>query len=878
MDSAELYIEGIKIDLFKDESIELTQSLKNIQKLESVFSDFTRDFNVPASKNNQNIFKRFEKPDILNGFDNRVRKNAQIRINGSVWKRGYVSIEDVKMINGAAISYKISFLGGLASFKKRLKDAKLSTLFSLNQENFKLDADLIQQLLSKSREDDNDLYGTKLLYSLISHQDGLYYDSGTITANTPNLAYNNSTTYNGVEAWSLKPSIRLNDIILAIESDYNMSFSNDFFKNTSQLDFYNLYMWLSNTSEYITEDDTDRYKTFIYRVTDWTVTNKGSNVTGNEDDYYSINNEQFYLKYIPPFKILQDSDLTVTPADNNLEYQIALFDRELGEYIEGGVTDWLTGVSEVRFDGPIIGNKWVEMHCKMEGSQTLTIELENAYSGTNNNFTFEGEVSSNLNLPFLITEHMPDLKITEFLQGLFRAFNLVAFEEADGTIKVLPYVDYIASGTDYDITEFVDDSKYTISGEFKYNEIQLSFEETEDKYSVQHKNQNGRLFGEYKFKYTDINTQANVYPVKVPLSVMKYKRLEDDNTSTDTNIQIGQANDLSGDSVDIKALVYYPIISSGSICLKKAATDVEELTVFNIPSNTLELFHYDDQDAITFENEISSFDGTLGHTDTLFNKYHNEYLSPLFNRRFRVFNVDAYLPKRILLKFTLADRFIFKGVAYRINSIKTDITTGKSKISLRSDSTLAERVITRLTIGNAPVITILGSNPVSVEAGASYVDAGATATDVEDGTLTGSIVIVTPDIDTGATGTQRVTYTVTDSDGNLVAESRVVNISDTVAPTDLGPWAYGGAKTANTVDCDWHWLDVGGFLNLFFEYKETSSGTWLPAGYEYPTVNETTGTKQFKGLTTATSYDFRCTATDRGGNSTTSVTVTQTTL
>ena len=59
------------------------------------------------------------------------------------------------------------------------------------------------------------------------------------------------------------------------------------------------------------------------------------------------------------------------------------------------------------------------------------------------------------------------------------------------------------------------------------------------------------------------------------------------------------------------------------------------------------------------------------------------------------------------------------------------------------------------TGNTAPVITLLGSDPVNVTEGDTYTDAGATATDVEDGDLTSSIVTVNP-VDTSIPGTYRV--------------------------------------------------------------------------------------------------------------------------
>jgi len=75
-----------------------------------------------------------------------------------------------------------------------------------------------------------------------------------------------------------------------------------------------------------------------------------------------------------------------------------------------------------------------------------------------------------------------------------------------------------------------------------------------------------------------------------------------------------------------------------------------------------------------------------------------------------------------------------------------------------------------------PVITILGENPVnSACRGYVYVDAGATATDNEDGDITSKIE-TNSTVDTGQVGTYRVTYTVKDNEGNQAVAERAVEI------------------------------------------------------------------------------------------------------
>ena len=74
-----------------------------------------------------------------------------------------------------------------------------------------------------------------------------------------------------------------------------------------------------------------------------------------------------------------------------------------------------------------------------------------------------------------------------------------------------------------------------------------------------------------------------------------------------------------------------------------------------------------------------------------------------------------------------------------------------------------------------PTITILGSNPASVFKGSSYTDEGATAVDDIDGDITNNI-IVTNNVNTSNIGIYSVIYEVSDTVGNTVSSTRIVNV------------------------------------------------------------------------------------------------------
>ncbi len=70
-------------------------------------------------------------------------------------------------------------------------------------------------------------------------------------------------------------------------------------------------------------------------------------------------------------------------------------------------------------------------------------------------------------------------------------------------------------------------------------------------------------------------------------------------------------------------------------------------------------------------------------------------------------------------------------------------------------------------------IVVTGANPTTLNVGDSYVDAGATASDLVDGDLTAAIMTTNP-VDVSMPGTYTVTYAVTDAAGNPASVTRTV--------------------------------------------------------------------------------------------------------
>jgi hypothetical protein len=111
-----------------------------------------------------------------------------------------------------------------------------------------------------------------------------------------------------------------------------------------------------------------------------------------------------------------------------------------------------------------------------------------------------------------------------------------------------------------------------------------------------------------------------------------------------------------------------------------------------------------------------------------------------------------------------------------------------------------------------PLITLSGSSTVTHEAKGAYVDGGARASDTLEGNLTGTVTSVST-VNTEVVGSYKVTYSVSDANGNAAVEVvRAVKVVDTTVPVITlsgsstvtheakGTYVDGGARASDTLD------------------------------------------------------------------------------
>jgi hypothetical protein len=664
MQKIQLYIEGQRVDMFDDESVVITQTIKNVQDVGKIFTDFTRTFSLPASKTNNKIFKHYYNYHIQNGFDARTRKPANIELNTLPFTDGRVKLEGVDLKDNKPHTYKITFFGSTVTLKDLVGDDTLSILSSLTSLNKLYDATNIKASLQA------DPTTSDIIAPLITHTQRLTFNSHNSANQVGNIAWNIGHVH-GVLYSELKYAIRLHTIVEAIETQYGITFSNDFFVNTNT-PYYNLFMWLHRKKgdvENLSNENQSIVNGFTPEADNTTTqTHLKSNTTleiyGDPQRYDNITELRFVTSSTVPYSISLQKD----------GVEVVRFNDVVGNQV----------INQFTFDG--------DYTIYIESSADITftkIEWYISYEQNVKTYSTGSYLHSDA-FTFDITQQIPEMKVIDFLSGLFKTFNLTAYvEQNTNEIVVKDLNSFYSGGSSYDVTKYIDVSKSQVNIALPYREINFQHEDTKTFLASIHSQKFGKTWG--KSEYTNSEKlDGTIYDIKTPFSQMKYERLVDENaaaiTST-TTVQVGYFVDDNQESYFGKPLIFYPIrqTSANGIAFLSSPTSQEELTTYNIPSNSVALTTTASTYNINFYEEVNEYTRETGFTNTLFKAYYSDYITSVFNPTNRITKVSAYLPLRILLNYTLADRFVIGANSYKINSIKTNLKNGKSDIELLND-------------------------------------------------------------------------------------------------------------------------------------------------------------------------------------------------
>tara|TARA_R110001592_G_scaffold84138_1_gene248931 strand:- start:2152 stop:4254 length:2103 start_codon:yes stop_codon:yes gene_type:complete len=691
MYTIELYIEGKRVDLFQDESVKLTDSIQNVRDIDKVFTAFSQTFSLPASKVNNQIFKHYYDFSIDNGFDARKKVNAAIELNTLPFRTGKIKLEGVDLKDRKAHTYRVTFFGDIVVLKDKLGQDKLSDI-DFSGYDVDYSSSLVIQKFSQINISDS----MNLVVPLITHSQRVYYDSGP-TANVPdsgNLHYTSNT--HGVKWNELKYALRVNTIIQQLEIQYDLQFSTDFFRNVNVKEMHGMFLWLHRKSG---------------KVEDLS----GADIVTTLVDFIAVTYDGLFEIYQTTFCSYYTTSqisllrLLVSPASGyySTVYGIRIEENGVIVYNSGltltGTTSLSAGTDWVYYGGCY--QVFVETNVDMQfsGAQWQGRGTANGYQA---NVAYNsGAFSATDVFKFNVSKQMPDIKILDFLTGLFKIFNLTAFVDTAGVIVVQPLDEFYANGIGHalgskgtDITQYVDISSSQVNVALPFKEIYFKFEDTATFLANKFGEITGRPWGQISYS-GNAKLDGGLYEIKAPFGHLLYERLSDSDGSIQP-IQVGYNVNNDQSSYLGKPLLFYPIrvsvagVEEGGIAVVDEVDDnnvaVSRVKRSNVimPFNSVSLDPSVNNFQLNFFEETSEWtrneNGQI-FTGNLFNKYYKNYIESVFNPKQRLTKVSAYLPMSFLLNYKLSDRLVIGDKQYKINSISTNLQSGKSDLELITD-------------------------------------------------------------------------------------------------------------------------------------------------------------------------------------------------
>ena len=705
----EIYINGVEVDQFSDESVTIKKSVKSFKDVKKLFTDFSKSFSIPTSKKNNKLFKHVYRVD-TNAVDARVLIPAVLKLNGVDFKSGNVSVEGTQFKDGKPYAYKIRFYGKLTELNKLIGQDELTDLdfssLDINNPNF-------STLFSGQVASD----GVK--FPLIC-RDGRYiahpsdYDFAKTEGltKTKNIFYSTTTReqgYYGLVDNDMIGALRVKEILDAMEAKYGITIS-----GAMRADYVeDLHLVLQKTDQTTIEGGTS--------ATEYNF----SNLSGTVNSESTLTSTSLTVG-LPPNE-------SFVSYDGKIRFKLVTtassFDGEM--FVDGGLSRTVSASNTFSTYAPVDAGDVVTF--KVSTAQTATFTLTAQYVVTEteidpddgsqyvttDTYTISGSLSSVAGGTgaYNVSANLPEMKVSDFLADMFKRFNIVAQVEDDLTINTYHYDHYVNQGNEYNISQYVDISSYNIDRPNYYSGIK--FTGAEKKTILEHgfSKVNARKFGELKYlPESDGNViDGSVYTVDLKSHMMPIEQLTDLSNGLPSGLNVMTLTDKDGTEQVCKPIfTYLKIRTAGSSVAYDSGVGVSNKTTFWMPNLSYTQNIISPTNAIIggyFGAELSEIGDDNFQNLGLYNLLWRNTIALTFDENKRRASYTAFLPLRLVKDIEPNDKLIIHNNTHLIESIETNYLTGESKLELvlitESDTDMFETHTVQNTTGSTDYFVIL---------------------------------------------------------------------------------------------------------------------------------------------------------------------------
>jgi len=686
-------------DLYEDEDIPLTLSVDNFKNVAEKPQSYSKAFNLPATKRNNQIFNQiFEVTRDANGiiFSPYKRTQCVLKQDGYILFKGFLSLLDVTEKDGE-ISYNVNLYAEVVALADVLKDKTFSQL-----DFTELEHDYNKTQIKYSWNDSGtgitytnpNTSGFRNAYSTVKYP-FVNWNNNWIFANNPGATGptdGNPQLVNLEQAF--RPFINIKYLIDRIFQDTPFTYTSEFFNldttTGGAFDFDRLFMdfnWgADNAPVVFTNSATSGFPNFISYTA-------GANTV--DFPFATISSDFGY-----------SAGVFTAQADNQI-YNIT-YDIEMMSALGGPYTltcEWVDSTGTIyntqTLTPNLVGSTFFTFYsgtfssiplslgdtlfCRftvVSGTITILDNQTNSFMGTTSAYNTTNET--------LLETLRGELGQWDFLKGLITMFNLVTLpdENNPNNIIIEPYVDKFTintaglnlkdRGIKYDWTDKIDVSQMKLTPLDDLNKKTiLKFVEDDDDFAFQnYKNQvGGHLYGSKKydawnefnilegtkeivaepFAATVVKPLASQFPDFVTPALYAYNPDDDTSEGFENSPRIMYDNGIQTTGVS-----YYIPEQNGL----SSENQTNYLNFSHVKNGGTSLPDYRD---IHFgECQLISGTSTLNN---LFNLYWLPYFNQLYNPNTRTMTIKVDLSPSDINLFKFNDVVFLKNRAFRVNNI-----------------------------------------------------------------------------------------------------------------------------------------------------------------------------------------------------------------
>ena len=657
-----------RVDLFKDEEIQVNSSIQNVSDISKVFTDFTQTFTLPASKRNNEIFKHYSESALDNGFEANTRVDSKIELDYTEFRNGRLQLESAEVKDNRIYAYKVTFYGEVTTLKDLFGEDKLADVQELNDELvFEYTGANVQTSITSTSDLD-------VRFPLISStRTWTYNDAG---------AEDITVSGNAIDYTELFPAVKVSKVFDAIQSKYGITFSGLFL---SDLRFTNLFTWWKarETPSFSIASAPVQFSN------DLTSTDTNGNPIPLPRP---VGTSQINLTYNPNYPTLSSRHkvrINCNPSNTSIQYYIDVYKNgtivnthtltgnQNPEVVSVLNTSGLLDVYTFRFrsDSPITIN----------GAINYKLEY---YTGAGT--TFPISITKTLSTASLVTNYIdfaetaPDIKVADYFSGVLKMFNLTCYPVGEDTFQVEPLEAWYDHGRDVDITKYTDIKSITYERVKLHRRISFKYQESDAFLNQEFKSLFSREWGSLN---NEFNYDGDELIVEPPFENLQFTNLDEArfqvaHSRTDTPPE-------DGPYVPKPVMLY--LYQSAETCdfYFDNGTTVPQITSY-VPFGQ-DVIYNGEVTSLNFGEEISSL--LLEPVDnSLYQSFYQTYLVNLFNPKNRKVYVTTRLPLGLLQDLELNDSLIIRDKKYIINEMKSNLTSGQVDFVLLQDFTVDRSV------------------------------------------------------------------------------------------------------------------------------------------------------------------------------------------